>query len=62
LAPTATGNASPIRTISGPATGLALSEKVDVDANGNIYVANELGGAEKFAASGAWQRASCPRA
>jgi hypothetical protein len=58
LAPTATGNASPIRTIS----GLALSEKVDVDANGNIYVANELGGAEKFAASGAWPRASCPRA
>ena len=41
---------SPLRTITGPSTGLRLPSSVDVDAAGNMYVANELGGVTKFGA------------
>jgi sugar lactone lactonase YvrE len=46
-------NVSPLRTISGPATGLQgnFPDGVDVDTNGNIYVANEFGGLEEFSPS-----------
>jgi hypothetical protein len=43
FAPDATGNAAPVRTISGASTGLALPIGVAVDASGNLYVANRMG-------------------
>src|SRR6202020_734490 len=39
----ATGNAAPVRAITGSATGLALPIGVQVDHLNNIYVANRVG-------------------
>jgi hypothetical protein len=38
------GNAMPIATISGPDTGLSDPQGIALDAGGNIYVANSIGG------------------
>jgi len=38
--PAATGNAAPLRTISGTATTLAAVEKIEIDPNGNALVTN----------------------
>lgn len=40
----ATGAAAPIRTIAGPTTGLNLPIGFDIDATGDLYVANRQGG------------------
>lgn len=48
---TASGDTAPARTISGSATGLAFPHAVDVDATGNIYVANEFTGLTEYAAA-----------
>jgi hypothetical protein len=41
-ATTATGNAFPLRTITGSSTGLSFPTGVDIDTNGRIYVANQF--------------------
>lgn len=43
FAPTAGANATPLRMISGSATGLSFSVEVAVDSTGNAYVANADG-------------------
>ena len=45
-------DATPLRTIS----GLALPDGVDVDAKGNIYVANGLAGVERVRPRRDWRR------
>lgn len=47
--PTQPGDQTPAITITGPATGLADPEGVDVDAQGNIYVASQFAGIAQFA-------------
>jgi serine/threonine protein kinase, bacterial len=44
FAPNANGNVAPVRTISGPATGLYEPLSVAVDAGGNLYVVNQTSG------------------
>lgn len=41
FAPGASGNAAPVRTITGPDTGLAQPFQITFDAQGNLYVANQ---------------------
>ena len=36
-------NVAPLRTISGPSTGLSFPDGVDVDGSGRVYVANQFG-------------------
>ncbi len=52
-APGATGNAAPIRTISGASTGLSNPLGVAVDSAGHLYVANILGSSITMYALGA---------
>jgi hypothetical protein len=54
FARTATGNAAPLRTIAGAATGLSFPVGIDIDAVGDIYVSNQFAGVSEFspAASG----------
>lgn len=40
----ASGDAAPIRTIEGAATGLSLPLGIDLDAEGLLYIANRIGG------------------
>lgn len=40
----ASGDAAPIRTIEGAATGLSLPLGIDLDADGLLYIANRVGG------------------
>jgi hypothetical protein len=40
---TATGNAAPMRTLSGTQTGLSLPVGIQQDSRGNLYVANRMG-------------------
>jgi 6-phosphogluconolactonase (cycloisomerase 2 family) len=42
-APGATGNATPLRVITGPNTGLGGATGIALDATGRLYVANQLG-------------------
>jgi hypothetical protein len=46
-APGATGDATPLETISGSNTGLATPDGIAVDSAGTIFVANEYGGPNK---------------
>jgi 6-phosphogluconolactonase (cycloisomerase 2 family) len=52
-APDATGNATPLRTIRGPSTGLFYPEGVALDSAGNLYVANFEGNTITVYAPGA---------
>jgi len=43
FAANASGNAAPLRTISGSATGLNVPSGIALDVSGNMYVANANG-------------------
>jgi hypothetical protein len=50
-APGANGNAAPIRTITGPATGLQQPWAIDLDTAGDVWAANLNGGVTEYAAT-----------
>lgn len=53
FAPDAVGNATPVRVIAGPHTGLSLPLGMAVDSLGQLYVANRLGASVTVYARGA---------